>query len=329
MKRKSLIVICCAMILCALAGCRLAREDKGADADAYAYEDKLAGVFVTTEYLDLFDFEGYLNDNLKGFSGGEILMDEDAERYQGRLYAAMTTRTLTNEETGETMKTEEYVFEGVAGLPYFSATVPASADHESYRTSISDPAISDGHVNLNYGDDTNSTEMEGTIYISPVSRERTYYFNPIYQCADGRVYLTSGSGFMIGGWTVSEGEQYSQTMDGASSVTESGKTKTESISVKLTISVMFAPERIVILQMDADSQLLSRMEYTPSGFPETFRPEPGTAYIVVETHKRDATGNATVTRDIYGSDAENMETFFAREDGVCVKRRTQIIWIKK
>lgn len=322
MKRKSIIAVCCAVLLCALAGCQLAQESAGPN----PYEDRLVGVFLTTEYLDLFDFESYLNDNLAGFSGGEIVMDGDAEKYQGRLYATLATRTLTSEETDETIETEEYVFEGVEGIPYFSATVSATDEYGSYKTSISDPAISDGKMNLFYGDEANSTTLEGTVYVSPISRERTYYFNPVYQSADGSVYLVAGSGFMIGDWTASEGEQYAQTMDATYSVTENGETKTESTSVKLSISVMFAPEKIVILQMDADSKRLSRMEYTPGELPQTFAPEPDAAYLVVETHKRDATGNVTVARGIYGKDAESVETFFARADGVCVKRWTQIVW---
>jgi len=322
MKYKAMIAICCAMILCVLTGCQLAREDAGTD----AYEDRLIGVFVTTDYLDLFDFESYLGDNLKGFSGGEIVMDGNTEKYQGRLYATLMLRTLTSEETGETMELGEYVFEGVEGVSYYSATVPASAGHDSYKTSISDPAICNGKMHLYYGDEANSTTMEGTIYISPLRTKRTYYFNPVYQSADGSVYLTSGSGFMIGDWTLSEGEQYSQTMDATFSVTENGKAKTESISVKLSISVMFAPEKIVVLQMDSDSKLISRIDYTPGELPETFVPEPDAAYFVVETHKRDATGNVTIARDIYGKDAESMETFFVRADGVCVKHWTQINW---
>lgn len=322
MKRKVIIAICCAAILCALTGCQLARED----ADTNAYEDRLAGVFITTEHLDLFDFEAYLNDNISGMSGGEITMDGNTQKYQGRLYATLTTITLTNEETGETIETEEYVFEGVEGIPCFSATIPAAEGRDSYRTSISDPAISDGHMSIAVSDEENGVALEGTIYVSPTGRERVYYFNPVFQSADGSVYLTTGSGFMVGDWPTSEGEQYSQTLDATYTVTEKGKTKTESMSVKVSVSTMFAPEKIVVLQMDADSKLISRTEYTPGELPEAFTPEPDTEYLVVETYKRDAAGNAMTARDIYNRDAEAVESFSARADGVCVKHWTQIEW---
>ena len=87
---------------------------------------------------------------------------------------------------------------------------------------------------------------------------------------------------------------------------------------------MFAPEKIVILQMGSDNALISRNEYKPDAMPTYFTLESGTAYFIVETHKRDDTGNMIVSREIYGRDIESIETFSVRADGVCVKHWTQI-----
>lgn len=320
MKRKMMIVVCYSLILCTLTGCQLARENAGTN----TYEDRLIGIFVTTEYLDLFDFEDYLSDNLSSFKGGEITVDGNTQKYQGRLYATLTTRTLTSEETGETLETEEYVFENIEGIAYYSPTVPATAEHGSYTTSISDEAISDGHRSLNFGDDKNSTTLEGTIYTAPSNKNHTYYFNPVYQSADGSVYATSGDGFMVNNESYSEGSVYSQTLDATTTVTENGKIKEDSISIKLSISVMFAPEKIVVLQMDTDSKLLSRTEHEPDTLPEAFTSEVDTAYLIVETYKRDDTGSLKISREIYGRDDESFATFITRADGVCIKQWTQI-----
>ena len=49
---KRIIIICCAIIIIfSLTGCQLARED-----GLVAQTDSLAGVFITTEYLDLLIF---------------------------------------------------------------------------------------------------------------------------------------------------------------------------------------------------------------------------------------------------------------------------------
>jgi hypothetical protein len=152
---------------------------------------------------------------------------------------------------------------------------------------MSDPAISDGHMSVNVGDDENSTQLEGTIYVSLTGGGTgPFYFNPVYQGADGSVYSTSGDGISSQG-IESEGSVMSQTMDYTSTVTENGKTKTESMSIKLNVSAMHPPEKIVVLQMDGGSGLISRKEYAPGEPPESITPERGAEYLIVETHKKD------------------------------------------
>lgn len=313
-KAKILILLLAAVLLAAMTGCQLAREDTGAGAQ----EDRLIGVLLTTEYLDLFDFEGYINDNLNRFSGGEI-RPEQAQEYQGRVYAVVITETLTNEETGETVETKDYEFPGVDGIPYFTVR----QDEGSFSTE-SDGSISDSHVAIHYGDEENGVTMEGTIYVTP-NAGRTYYFNPVYQAADGRVYVMSGSGYTAGG-VRDEGEAYAQTLTATTTVTKDGKAVTDSVSVKVTVHVMHPPEKIVIVEMDEDNVMVSREVYDPGAAPEAITPEESTAYIVMETHKRDAGGKEIVVRGLYGKKAGTLEMFALREDGVCVKQWAQILW---
>lgn len=321
MKKKARVVACYLIVcmLFALTGCRLAREDAGVN----TYEDRLVGVLITAEYLDLFDFEGYLDDNIGSISGGEIIIDGRAVEYQGRLYATLLNKMLTNEKTGETIEIEKYVFAVVDGMSFYAAKVPATAARGNFVASGSDEAISERHVSLNSGDKANITTLEGTVYISPTGHDRTYYFNPIYQSADGRVYATTGSGLVAGG-TDSEGVVSAQTLDARYTMTENGKTVTDSVSVKISFIVMYRPEKIVVLQMDAESAVVSRMEYATGEVPKTITPEKNMAYIVVETHKTDSAGNAQTSRKLYGKDAESLEAFFCREDGVCIQQWIQI-----
>jgi len=324
MKRKIYAMILCVLIIISMTGCQLAKENAG----AAVAEDKLAGLLITAEPLDLFDFEGYLNDNLKGFQGGEITVDGDTEPYQGRLYAVLTTRTLTDEETGQTSEIEEYVFP-VEGMAYFTAFVPQTeAESSGYFISMSDPAISDGHIAYDMGDEGNRITLTGTIYVSPKHTARTHYFNPVYQSADGSVYAVSGSGFTLDTNAQSEGSVFSQTLDATATVTQNGKTKTDSTSVTLSLSMMFPPEKIVILQMDDSSTLLSQTEYAPDAMPANISVAPKTAYLIVETHKRKDGGQINISREICDRAAENLETFFLRADGICVKQWTQLTWPK-
>ena len=321
MKRKIMIAICYALALCALTGCQLALESAGAD----KCEDKLIGVLITTEYLDLFDFDGYLNDNFNSFQGGEINMDgSDAQKYQGRLYAVLVPKMQANEETGVTTVIHEYVFEGVEGIQYCVPTMHETETENSYFATMSDPAINDAYTNIFTGDDENKISIEGTIYITPSGKMNTCYFNPVYQSADGGVYAVSGDSFMLNNLTQSEGSVYSQTLDATTTITENGKAKKDSASIKISINVMFAPEKIVIFQMGSDYAIVSRTEYEPDAMPDDIRLETGTACFIVESHKRNDTGNIVISREIYGRDVESVETFSVRADGICVKNWTQI-----
>jgi len=307
--------------LLALPGCSLARTD----ADASAGEDRLIGVLVTTEYLDLFDFEEYYSDHESRFVDGGTVMVENSDTYQGRIYATLTTENLTNEETGEQVTRQAYVFEGIDGIGYFA---PTMEDEEGiYTRSNGDEGISDAHMDVSFTDEGQSLSLEGTVYVEPGKGNTEYYVNPVYQCADGAVYVTSGSGYLLSG-DHGEGEVFSTTLDANTTRTEEGKSQKDACTVTLHLAVMFAPERIVLLQMDANAGVVSRRAYTPGALPERLELEAGTAYLVVETHKRDRAGEETVARALYQSDTETIGTFYGREDGICLKQWTQLNWTR-
>jgi len=324
MKYKFIIGVCCALILFANAGCQLAQENAGENAQG----DRLIGVFVTTEYLDLFDFDGYLEDNVGRFRGGEITPDGDTSKYQGRLYAVVTTSSTESEDTGHKIITEEYIFEDIEGMSFYAPIARSVGEHDSLVPNMADEGFSDRHTYLNYSDEKTSIALEATIYVAPSSEINTYYFNPVYQSADGSVYVVSGDAFMVNNESYSEGAVYSQTMEETRTITENGKAMTESVSITISISVMFAPEKIVILQMDADGAFITRTEYEPDALPEVLALDRKTAFFIAETCKSGDKGKSMISREIYDRDAENIETFFVRADGICVKHETPVSIVK-
>ena len=323
MKHKRIFMaFLAAVMLFVLTGCQLAREDTG----DIANKDRLIGVFITAKYLDLFDMDSYLNDHTGKISGsGEIAVNETDSRYQGRLYATLKSRTMPNGENGETIDIKEYIFENIDGIAYFSATVPAAEKENNFIAQGSDEGITDGHVSLFYGDDEDKTTLEGTIYLSQENGNGTHYINPVYQSADMRVYSTAGSGIILDD-IQSEGPVYTQTLEGTETVTENGNTKTVSISIKISLAIMFPPEQIAVLQMNADSSVLIRTEYEPGKLPAKLTPEQGVEYIIIETRKHDGMEKAVVSRLLYGKSDQTLGTFFCREDGVCIKQWTQLAW---
>jgi hypothetical protein len=308
---------------CLLSGCQLAIEDAGGSAS----RDRLIGVYITKEYLDLFDFEGYLNDSLNkpgGFSGGEIKMDGDASKYEGRVYASLTKPANSNAVTAG-----EYVFENLEGMGFLSPTL-IDSNGDRVIGNQADDGISDIRMARQEADDEDKTELYAKVYVSAGGDinyldGQTLYFNPVYQDGAGGVYLTAGSGFSTAG-SSSEGSVYAQTLTDSVTVTADGKSKTESISVEMAIETIFAPEKIALLQMNAAGELVRRDEFLPEATPEELAPEDETEFIVVETHKRHTSGESSVSREVLSAEDETFETFYERGDGICVKRTTAIKW---
>ncbi|HHU91095.1 MAG TPA: hypothetical protein GXZ22_08595 [Clostridiaceae bacterium] len=323
MIKKILATFLAVFILFSITGCQLAIEDKG----EIKSKDRLIGVFVTEEHLDLFDMEEFFKDNAhKLFNGSSTNMDYNNKKYQKRLYATLVTQLLTSQD-GDTFETKEYVFEGVDGISYFAATVPATENEISYITSGSDDAISDGHIGIIESDNEDKITLEGTIYVSAARAGKIHHFNPVYQSPGGSVYALSGNSAMLGGLQ-DEGSIFSTTLDETTTVTENGKSKSVSNSVKISIATLLPPEKITVLQMDKDSNIISRMEYSPGKLPDTITPADNTEYIIAESHSFNLEGKAAVSRSIYDRKAETLDTFYCRDDGICVKQWTNLDWNK-
>jgi len=295
MGHKTKIAAAClaAMLLFILTGCQPTQAPEQKAEETNAPEDRLAGVLITTRHLDM------------------------SELAQGRLYATLTA------------KTEEYVFKGVDGIYFYSVRVPATAQRESFTTSEADEAVSDRRMDLESEADgsgsttSDSVSMEGTIYMVP-GRIEMLYFNSVYQSADGRIYAIPGPGTPFGDFD--EGSAFSRAFDDSSVITENGKKITVNISFKLNVSPMYPPDKIVILQLDQDSSVVSRMEYAPDKVPETATPKKGTEYFIVETRRNNDSGKAQISRKLYGKDADFLEAFYGRDDGICVQQEVFISW---
>jgi len=118
----------------------------------------------------------------------------------------------------------------------------------------------------------------------------------------------------------------SQTLDAVQTVTENGVSRTDRTSTTISITFIHAPEKFVVLEMDAGNSVLSRAEFSQDGMPDEFAPETGAAYLVIEIHSRDTDGKQTISCEIFGRDAGRIEAFNVRDDGICVKRQTIIAW---
>ncbi len=309
---KRIICICCAIIIAfSLSGCQLAREGGNV-----GQPDELVGVFITTEYVDLFDMEGYLNDQFSSFNGGTINLDYNDQRYDGRFYAEFKSKVLTNEETGEESEMWEYVFENLDGEPFFIASI-TDKDGFTYSTTSSNDSVCDSHATI--GD---NTTLEGTIYVNP-NDLTTVYINPVYQSGDNRIYLKSGQGMLLG--EGAEGDVFTQSIEEKHTITENGEKKEKTFKATISVAAKNSPSEIDIIQMGAEHTLINRESYNVAALPEKIKVNPEVEYIIAETRSVTDQGEA-VTREMLDSKNSYYSTYKDRGDGIFKAVSVDLIW---
>lgn len=297
--KKKVKVLALLLALCLLSGCSLARPE--AEEGNGMSQDMMIGVFITREYLDLFDFEGYLEDNLNTVvNGGGEISPEDSEKYGGRLYA---------EKTGE-----DYDF-GIEGMGAFF--VQWEQDGVPYSASYCNGPM-ELYLSTVVSDEGTSKEYTGTVYVQCGGAE-AFYVNPVYQDSEGLVYLMAGSGISS---DMSEGASMTQTMSGEYTTTLDGKTQLYSMRTEIRFCGAQMPQTYRVLHMSKDSELLQTEDYTPETLPEEIRPCEGAEYLIIETQNSDK-----VTRQIVSRAEDSCQLFAPTEmEGIIAQRRTEVVW---
>lgn len=274
-----------ALALLLLAGCGLAQPDAGGDNT----EDKLAGVCVTFEYVDLFDLEGYLSENYS--SGGEIKGDTGA--YEGRIYAS---------ERPGADGLPEYYFEGVAGLCFIVAKCGEGDNAAVWlqndgagRVSASLTELTDeGRAFYSFGgEDSESAAVAGldmSVTLYTTGGRTSVYANPIYRDSAGRLYLVSGEGITgdIGTGSLSQ------------TLTQEAKDLEKTIErsrVEVTVQGIDPPLETQITYMSAASTPISEQTLNPKALPNTLTPPPTTAYAIITTQTNTQTTRTLLTKE--------------------------------
>lgn len=320
MKKHSSGVVILFLVVLSLTGCQLAQE--GGEISESG-NNQLVGVLITTEYLDLFDFEAYFNDNAGELLNGNTTIDPaEARAYEGRLYAVAEP----TEKDGEV----NYQFPGVEGIPFYYIPVvtdmaePAEGEEYDWAwTPGESTAIQDQYAALSVKDDAEEISLEGTLYISSQSKNHRFYGNPIYRTPEGELYATAGSG-ISSDWQ--DGGSMSQTLEETYTLTLGEKQTQEHFKVTFTITSVDPVENIVLLQMDENNRVLSRQEFQPGQVPESLTPEQKTSYILVESHHRNQKGVSTIDRDLYDREDEILTTYQEQEEGYFTRLDTQLAW---
>ncbi len=308
------------MILCLLlTGCSLAVEDAAAPVE----EDALIGVLVTTEHLDLFDTERYFQENAAAIvNGGEV---KNSEAYQGRIYAKRVQRELTG-ENGEKRHIEEFEFEGYEGMAYMAATM--EDENGEYVSTQSSSLLSDGHTAVISRDNEERRELSATLYVGPDAKHRAYYCNPIYQTADGQVYVTSGQGISSNfDWEsmkgAAPGPEMTTTISNSVTETVDGVSKTRSFSASISIAPMLPGDSGRIVEMDSENRALRSTELDINALPEDYTPGEDCEYLLLQLN-----WEKEIHRRLYQQGEPYLEIFTQDENGICTKSLINILWEK-
>lgn len=300
MKVKNIIIGgLAAIMLLSMTSCQLAKEDLPEGKS----QDRLIGVFITAQHLDRFDMEN------------------------GRLYAKLTARELTNEETGQKSSIQEYFFEGKKGILFFSAEMTGE-NGDSYSSSYCSEGLSETNLSINVGDDDEKHILDAVIYLAPnmnVTDVMTQYVNPVYQEDNGKVYLVEGQGISAGGMR-SEGDAFSQRLEESITVSENGKEKTKTTTINISFKTKLPPEKVVVIEMDKDSNIVKKQECMPGKLPESITADIDTDYFIVESYKIDFDGKEKVSRAVFSRDDEGLDSLFAIDNGIVINQRTVINW---
>ena len=289
---KKLIALILAV--CMLAGCQLASEEKKED----PYQDKLVGVFVTFERLDLdFDIEGWLNDNPGALKDGEVTLEPG----EGMAYQEKLPVTLSD---------EGWVVPGHEGISvgrYWNG---------EYWTGFSSEGICELNSNIAATDAGDNIAVEGTVYF-PADAEVMLCTNPVYQTPEGEFYVVQGNSFHSHLQTGS----MSQSVRDEKTWNQDGTAYTFCAEFKTTVQGVELAEKVVLVWMTADHTEVSRAEYDPNTLPESVTPAEGAAYLIVEE-----IAGENITRTLYQPEDEQITVYYQGEQPWCLPDMAQIHW---
>lgn len=266
------------LLVSSTTGCQLA------DADMRSSNDTLIGVYVTREFIDpAVGEEHYYTSSFESV----IEKGTDGNRVYGNL-----------DKENETIS-----FPGINGFALLC--IQQEEDGNTYMKTINE-FFSDTNTSII----NDSYEVSGTLYYSYEGEDLTLYMHPIYETANGEVYLIS----QLGGTLLSQGGDISTSFSSSESSTADGST-TESSYREFTVSVKEATpvEKIIFTQFDSKGNVLQEDTYTSANMPESYSRKKDSAYILVTSTDLDG----TITYDIINQEDGAFPLFLPTDDILC------------
>lgn len=310
--------VCLPFVFC-LWGCSLAVPGAGEEAG----DNRMIGVFITREYLDFQDMGRYAETDVSAPDKEKREAGYGGPKDERKLYAQI------DKSRGNTPEEWEVTFGSLKGIQMFTPLWEPE-NGEPYWGTVCTEGISDTEIRYEESEGGAEHAISGTVYILPGKSDgnAAFYANPVYQTADGRIYLTGGTGVSKSGEST-EGEMLSSSFCGETATVENGKARTEKTSVAVNYVLMYRPVNVTVFQMDREHRIIKKEDYLPEEVPEELAVEKDTEYILTEMEKETPAGEKTVSREVCGyspGEESYLSTFYARDDGIAVKQESRILW---
>lgn len=299
-----------------LGGCTLAIPDAGSEEGG----DRLIGAFITSEHLDLYDMESYLNDHASQLMSGDSITVGGGSKYEGKLVATV------DKEAGEDVSRWKITFGDIEGEYILMPHIQDEEGNETVENFCSE-GISDPYLNYSVTDEKDIREISGTVYeIADGKGNSTRYVNPVYQSENGEIYALTGNGYSNGS-SDSEENSMSATLTAEGTFTENGKSQKEADKVTVQFAFMYRPVDTIVYQMNAANQVLKKVLYDPASVPEAIKTENGAAYILVETRKEDPSGKLVSSRtllDLKEDEDQYLKTWYPLDNGLISAKDVEV-----
>lgn len=292
-KRKLIFVAVVLLQMLCFSGCKLALPEQ--ETIAVSGGDRLCGIYMTTQYLDI-PFEG-----------------------DGRIYGTLHMSRGENEVTDCAV-----VFEDIEGYGMYclngedeNGTLYSYADCDELFLPKAHSAVTD--------EGTEDT-MEAVVYVTENAAE-TYYFNPVYQTKDGNVYVTQGSGMSSN--SLVDGASFSHSVDNTLTVAENGKVKKESTKFTVEIQGKAETDSSTLLIMNRENEIIERIQLTEDHemWEKGELKLPAEAeYLILQEEKMGEDTQGEQTRTIIDKEEETATVLYPGENGLFVPRYLTLEW---
>ncbi len=323
MKIKAIItVLVLGVLIAALCGPQLKKPESE---NKSTLGDRLIGTVITTESLNTFDMEAYLNENI-----GSIVKDEnhtvnieDKQNYNNKIYARQVTKEDTTED-GEKITHKEYVFDDIDGFWIFDAKIPSTETEESYTCLCSEGGISNVNSKVHHTDNgLQELELIADVYYSYEKWGTVFYMNPVYQESDGDIYCVEGMGYAMTGdkGSIDGNASGSQTLTDKITVNEDGEEIVYQSKVTINYIPVYVPSQIEFVFMNEDNKAIKEENFKSEKVPEELKVPKGTEYVIVLQKNEEGS-----LADVIGKNCENAEFIAEDRDGFCSVHGVSLVW---